>query len=100
MTKSIAPSIVLASLMLVAPAFAEPSMDKYNRSCAACHVSGVAGAPKSHDVAAWESRMAKGMDALVASVKNGLNAMPPTGLCSDCSDEEYQELITYMASAK
>jgi cytochrome c5 len=100
MTKPIAASIVLASLMLVAPAFAEPDMDKYNRACAACHVSGVAGAPKSHDVAAWESRMAKGMDALVASVRNGLNAMPPTGLCADCSDEEYQELITYMASAK
>ncbi len=100
MIKSIAASIALASLILVAPAFAEPDMDKYNRSCAACHVSGVAGAPKSHDVAAWESRMAKGMDALVASVKNGLNAMPPTGLCADCSDEEYQELITYMASAK
>jgi cytochrome c5 len=99
MTKPIAASIVLASLMLVAPAFAEPDMDKYNRACAACHVSGVAGAPKSHDVAAWESRMAKGMDALVASVRNGLNAMPPTGLCADCSDEEYQELITYMASA-
>ena len=100
MIKSIAASIALASLILVAPAFAEPNMDKYNRSCAACHVSGVAGAPKSHDVAAWESRVAKGMDALVASVKNGLNAMPPTGLCADCSDEEYQELITYMSSAK
>ena len=42
--------------------------------------------------------MAKGMEALVASVKNGLNAMPPTGLCADCSDEEYAALITYMAS--
>ena len=71
-----------------------------NQACAACHVSGVAGAPKSHDVAAWESRMSKGMDALVASVENGLNAMPPTGLCADCTDEEYQELITYMATAK
>jgi cytochrome c5 len=100
MNKSIAASVALASFMVAAPAFAEPNMDKYNRACAACHVSGVAGAPKSHDVAAWETRMAKGMDALVASVKNGLNAMPPTGLCADCSDEEYQELITYMSSAK
>jgi len=100
MIKSIAASVALASFMVAAPAFAEPNMDKYNRACVACHVSGVAGAPKSHDVAAWETRMAKGMDALVASVKNGLNAMPPTGLCADCSDEEYQELITYMSSAK
>jgi cytochrome c5 len=100
MIKSVAASFALASLVVAAPALAEPSMDKYNRSCAACHVSGVAGAPKSHDVAAWESRMSKGMDALVASVKNGLNAMPPTGLCADCTDEEYQELITYMSTAK
>jgi cytochrome c5 len=44
--------------------------------------------------------MEKGMDALVASVKNGLNAMPPTGLCATCTDEEYAELIQYMATAK
>jgi cytochrome c5 len=34
------------------------------------------------------------------SVKNGLNAMPPTGLCSDCTNEEYQALINYMASGE
>jgi len=100
MIKSVVASLGLASIVVAAPTLAEPNMDKYNRSCAACHVSGVAGAPKSHDVAAWESRMSQGMDALVASVKNGLNAMPPTGLCADCTDEEYQELITYMATAK
>ena len=27
-----------------------------------------------------------------------LDAMPPMGMCFDCSDEEYQELITYMSS--
>lgn len=82
------------------PVLAEPNMEKYNRSCAACHAVGVAGAPKTHDVAAWEARLAKGMDALLSSVKNGLNAMPPTGLCADCSDDEYKELINYMASAE
>ena len=40
------------------------------------------------------------MDALLASVKNGLGAMPPTGLCADCTDKEYKELITYMSTAK
>ena len=76
---------------------AEPAPAKYQSSCFACHSSGVAGAPKTHDVAAWAPRMAKGMPAMVASVKNGLNGMPPTGLCSDCTDEEYAALITYMA---
>lgn len=80
-------------------AVAEPPMDKYNRACAVCHAAGVAGAPKAFDEAAWAPRMSKGMDALLASVKNGLNAMPPKGMCFDCSDEEYKELITYMSTA-
>src|SRR5690606_13488885 len=52
---------------------------KYQQSCGICHAAAVAGAPKSFDKAAWEPRLAKGMDALVASVTNGLNAMPPRG---------------------
>jgi cytochrome c5 len=70
---------------------------KYQASCFACHSTGAAAAPKTHDVAAWEPRMAKGMDVMVASVKAGMNAMPPTGLCADCTDEEYAELIKFMA---
>ncbi|MDG1065308.1 MAG: c-type cytochrome [Luminiphilus sp.] len=87
-------------IVTVAPVLAEPDMGKYGRSCAMCHVSGAAGAPKTGDARAWEPRLAKGMDALLESVKKGLNAMPPTGLCSDCSDEEYRELISYMASGE
>ena len=96
--RALAPALVLAAI--AAPVSAEPNMEKYNKSCAMCHASGAAGAPKTHDAAAWEPRLAKGLDALVASVKNGLNAMPPTGLCADCSDEEYKELITFMSTSK
>jgi cytochrome c5 len=42
--------------------------------------------------------MAKGMDAMVLSVSNGLNAMPPKGMCYDCSADEYMALIEYMAA--
>ena len=79
---------------------AEPNMEKYNKSCVVCHAQGVAGAPATGDAAAWEPRLEKGMDDLLASVKNGLNAMPPMGMCFDCSDEEYRELIRYMSSAE
>ncbi|KAA1190592.1 cytochrome c5 family protein [Pseudohalioglobus sediminis] len=90
--------IFAAALMLVATgAMAEVDMDKYNKSCAVCHATGAANAPKTGDVAAWEPRIAKGMDALVASVSNGMNAMPPKGMCFDCSDEDYKALIEYMA---
>ena len=90
-----------ATLMLLAAgAMAEPDMEKYNKSCAVCHASGAANAPKTGDAAVWEPRMAKGMDVLVKSVNDGMNAMPPKGMCFDCSDEDYKALIEYMAKAQ
>ena len=90
--------LLVSVLMLsAAGALAEPDMAKYNKSCLVCHASGAAGAPKTGDAAAWEPRMAKGMDALVASVNQGMNAMPPKGMCMDCSDEDYVALIHYMS---
>ncbi len=90
--------VVAFLLSLSAAAWAADAPEKYQSSCMACHLSGAAGAPKTGDVAAWEPRLAKGMDALVESVKKGMNAMPPTGLCATCTDEEYRALIDYMAS--
>jgi cytochrome c5 len=93
--------LIAAALLLSAVgAYAEPDMNKYNKSCSVCHNSGAANAPKTGDAAAWEPRMAKGMDVLVQSVNSGMNAMPPKGMCFDCSDEEYKALIEYMATAK
>ena len=68
----------------------------YNGSCMACHVAGVAGAPKLGDKAAWAPRIAKGMDSLLASATNGLNAMPPKGTCMTCSSDELQAAVEYM----
>ncbi|MEZ5568390.1 MAG: c-type cytochrome [Halioglobus sp.] len=85
-------------MSFTAAAWAADAPEKYQSSCFACHSTGAAGAPKTGDVAAWEPRMAKGMDALVESVKKGMNAMPPTGLCATCTDEEYKALIIYMAA--
>jgi cytochrome c5 len=78
--------------------FAEPNMEKYNKSCVVCHASGVANAPKTGDAAGWEPRLAKGMDVLVKSVETGLNAMPPRGMCNDCTTDEVKALIEYMAA--
>ncbi|HAN27620.1 MAG TPA: cytochrome c5 family protein [Halieaceae bacterium] len=90
--------LAVGAMVVAAGAMAEPPMDKYNKSCAVCHNAGVAGAPKTGDAAAWAPKMEKGMDALVTSVKNGLNAMPPKGMCFDCTDEDYAALITYMST--
>lgn len=73
---------------------------KYNTYCVACHSTGAAGAPLTGNKEAWASRMAGGVDTLVASAKAGKGAMPPMGLCADCSDAELKEIITYMVTAK
>lgn len=85
-------------MMSAVGAFAAPDMAKYGKSCQVCHANGAANAPKTHDADAWAPRMAKGMDVLVKSVNTGLNAMPPKGMCMDCTDEDYKALIEYMAA--
>ena len=68
----------------------------FNATCTACHSTGVAGAPKLGDKAAWKPRIAQGTDVLYKHVVSGFNAMPPRGTCSDCSDEELKRAIEYM----
>ena len=68
----------------------------YQKSCQACHAAGIAGAPKLGDKAAWAPRIAKGNDALLLSVTNGLKAMPPKGTCMSCSEDELRAAVEYM----
>jgi cytochrome c5 len=65
----------------------------------ACHAVGVANAPKLGDVAAWTDRIAKGMDVLMASTVNGINAMPAKGTCMSCSDADLQAAVEYMVDS-
>ena len=74
--------------------------EKYNRYCIACHSTGAANAPKTGDAQAWAPRLAKGMDALVASSTNGMGAMPPKGMCNECTAEDFKAIIEYMSAAK
>jgi cytochrome c5 len=94
--------LVLAAALFSTTAISadQAVVDKYNKSCIACHSSGAAGAPKTGVEADWTPRMEKGMDALVASVVNGMNAMPPKGMCFDCSNEDFKALIQHMATPK
>lgn len=65
--------------------------------CAACHIAGVANAPKLGDKEAWAKRAEKGLEAQIAVVAKGLGVMPPRG-GSDLSDEELGAAIQYMMS--
>ncbi|MDI3324584.1 c-type cytochrome [Pontibacterium granulatum] len=77
---------------------ARSGADVYNTKCAACHGTGVAGAPK-FGTSEWADRAAKGMETLLANAISGINAMPPRGTCADCSDDEIQGAIQHMVDS-
>jgi len=54
-------------------------------------------APRKGDQEAWTPRLAKGMETLVQHVTQGFKAMPPRGLCMDCSAEDYRAIIQWMS---
>ncbi len=67
--------------------------------CNACHATGVAGAPKFGDKAAWAARSKVGVDGLVASVTKGKGAMPPKGGQANASDADLRAAVEYMVGA-
>lgn len=68
----------------------------YQQVCAACHTSGVLNAPKPGDAAAWEPRLANGVESLYANAINGIGAMPAKGGRADMSDEAIKAAVDYL----
>ncbi|MBL8343221.1 MAG: c-type cytochrome [Rubrivivax sp.] len=72
----------------------------YDLACAACHGSGILGAPKPGDVAGWGPRAAKGLQGLLRSAIAGTDkGMPPRGGRTDLSDVQLRAAIEFMAGA-
>jgi len=93
----VAPVVAADPTAVVATASAGNGESTYKTVCMVCHAAGVANAPKLGDKAAWEPRIAKGMDALKHSVIHGLNnVMPPKGGRADISDEDALAAMDYM----
>lgn len=70
----------------------------YTATCLSCHGAGVLGAPKFGDAAAWQPRVAKGMEVLYTSALNGFKMMPPRGGNAVLKDEEMKAAVDYMVS--
>lgn len=70
----------------------------YKNQCAACHATGVSGAPKFGDAAQWTPRLSQGFDALVHSALKGKGAMAPQG-GGNFSDLEIARAVAVMANA-
>ncbi|HEX3847858.1 MAG TPA: c-type cytochrome [Steroidobacteraceae bacterium] len=69
----------------------------FNKVCSACHATGVNGAPKIGDHAAWGPRIAQGKDTLYKDAINGKGNMPPKGGTS-WPDATIRMTVDYMVS--
>ncbi len=103
-----APTMVAAVLAAATPSAAaatsaaasKPDGKKiYDAVCMVCHGSGVAGAPKFGDKAAWAPRIKTGIEMLHNVALKGKGAMPPKGGNAALSDAEVTAAVDYMVSA-
>jgi cytochrome c5 len=91
--KKATPKLEAAPVVASGPMSAE---QVYNTACLACHSTGVAGAPKTGDLAAWAPRIAQGEEVLFEHATKGFKGMPPRGGSSQLSDDEVKAAIGFM----
>jgi|KBSSwiStaDraftv2_1062776.scaffolds.fasta_scaffold08193_6 cytochrome c5 len=74
----------------------------YAQVCKTCHETGLAGAPKLGDKAAWQARIAQGEAAMsqhaIAGFQGKSGAMPAKGGNADLTDDEVRRAVAFMAN--
>lgn len=106
MSRFVSAALVGAALLVSGNAFAGAKYDAaagkpvYDASCAMCHKTGMMGAPKVGDKAAWASHISKGMDAMVANSIKGYKgpkgSMPAKGGNAKLTDQQVGNAVAYM----
>ena len=81
-----------------AAAGARNAADIVKGTCAACHQTGAANAPKLGDAAAWAPRIKTGVNAMVQSVIKGKGAMPPKAGDASLTENEIHNAVVLMAN--
>jgi cytochrome c5 len=76
----------------------------YDTLCFSCHGTQLPGSPQLGDKAAWEPRIAKGMDMLYTNAINGFTGtagipMPAKGGNPALTDDQVKAAVDYMVSA-
>jgi cytochrome c5 len=66
--------------------------------CAKCHQTGVDGAPKIGNRAAWIPRLKQGLEAAVLSAIKGHGPMPARGGMANLTDSEMRAAIVFMVN--
>jgi cytochrome c5 len=86
------------------PAGAGPAADvpttgeqAFTKVCSACHATGINGAPKIGDHAAWAPRIAQGKETLYKDAIAGKGNMPPKG-GTNWPDATIRMTVDYMVS--
>jgi cytochrome c5 len=89
----------LSSPAGAAPAANVPTTGEqaFTQVCSACHTTGVNGAPKIGDHAAWAPRIAQGKETLYKDAIAGKGSMPPKG-GTNWPDATIRMTVDYMVS--
>ncbi len=85
------------SLQTAPSAPAALTLQRFSASCALCHLTGLAGAPRAGNAGDWAPRLAQGRALLLKNTIEGLNRMPPLGYCMSCEASDFVSMIEYMA---
>lgn len=75
------------------------TVELYDLYCTACHAIKASGAPQSF-TREWQPRMKKGIDTLVNHAISGIGNMPAMGTCGECTADDLEDIIRYMATEK
>jgi cytochrome c5 len=100
--KAIAERMQPVGFVAVADSSASKSLQTgeavYAAACSACHAAGIAGAPRTGDVAAWAPRFKQGFDLLVKHAVEGFKAMPAKGGNPNLDAIEVARAVAFMGN--
>ncbi len=92
-----------ASATAVASAAPADGKKVFDTTCHVCHATGIAGAPKFGDKAAWAPRIAQGEATLLQHAIHGFQGksgvMPPKGGNTSLTDADIKAAVEYMTAA-
>jgi len=94
----------LALVNIITTANAEDVGEQtYKKACITCHDTGMAGAPKFGDKAAWKGRIAQGIDTLYEHAIHGFKGATGFKLAKggrhDLSDDDVIAAVDYMVNS-
>ena len=90
------PPAIQAAQQAAAVADLNNGQKVYASSCAACHDTGLMGAPKIGDEKAWAGHQEHGMEHMVSNAISGIGKMPPKGGNMKLTDAEVRAAVEYM----